>query len=118
MCKPIFVLVSNALFKNNKSLWEVQTVRHPVSHPVLHTVYQTNVAEQWTRTQSQLGSIKSSIQLMQARESLRFIEESTYVSCPVKNGLIDRKLGKISVTSTFFFLFFYLFFLNIFIIVL
>lgn len=57
MCKPISALESNVLSDNNESLWEGQTDRHPVSHPVLHTVYQTNAAEQWTRTQ--LGSIKA-----------------------------------------------------------
>lgn len=59
MCKPILALVSDVLSHNNESLCKVQTVRHPALHPVLRSVYQTNVVEQWTRTQSQLGSIKA-----------------------------------------------------------
>jgi len=59
VCEPNLALASNVLSDNNESLWEAQTVRHPVSHPVLHTVYQTNVAEQWARIQPQLGSIKA-----------------------------------------------------------
>lgn len=55
MRKPILALANDVLSDNNESLWEVQTVRHPV----LHTVYQTNVAGHWTQTQSLLGSIKA-----------------------------------------------------------
>lgn len=58
VCKPISALVSNVLSDNNEPLWGVQTVRHPVSHPVLHTVYQTNVAEQQTRTRHSRGQLK------------------------------------------------------------
>lgn len=71
-CKPILALVNNPLSNNNESLCRVQTVRHLVSHPVLQTVYQTNVVEQRTRTESQLGSIKrikSSIHLIQPNSS-------------------------------------------------